>query len=160
MTRKMEESMNITTEIPSVSIQIIILKLCVFFLFFICHNVQDSRAKTHHSVCNQPVQLLPNLWQFHKEKREKKKKKKRERERMLLHFHFYFSLKKRHCFLYIFYCSIVALQYWFVSAVQQSESAICLYIPLLFWISFSFISPQNSEQSSLCYTVRSHQLSN
>ena len=46
-----------------------------------------------------------------------------------------------------------------VSAVQQSESAICIHIYPLFWISFPFRSPQSTEQSSLCYTVGSHQLS-
>ena len=46
-----------------------------------------------------------------------------------------------------------------VSAEQQSESAICIHISPLFWISFPFRSPQSTEQSSLDYTVRSHQLS-
>ena len=32
-----------------------------------------------------------------------------------------------------------------VSAVQQSESAIRMYIFPLFWISFSFRSPQSTE---------------
>ena len=45
-----------------------------------------------------------------------------------------------------------------VSAIQQSESAICLNISRLFQISFRFRSPQSIEQSSLCYTVASHQL--
>ena len=54
-------------------------------------------------------------------------------------------------------CSVV-----FIPTVQQSESAICIPIsPLFFFlISFSFRPPQNSEQSSLCYSVGSHQLSN
>ena len=46
-----------------------------------------------------------------------------------------------------------------VSTVQRSESAICIHISPLFWISFPFKSSQNIEQSSLCYTVGSHQLS-
>ena len=46
-----------------------------------------------------------------------------------------------------------------VSAVLQSESALCIHISLLFWISFSFKSPQSIKQSSLCYTAGSHQLS-
>ena len=45
-----------------------------------------------------------------------------------------------------------------VSTVQQSELAIRIHIPPLFWISFPFRSPQSIEQSSLCYTVASHQL--
>ena len=45
-----------------------------------------------------------------------------------------------------------------VSAVQQSESAVCIHISPLFWISFPFRSPQSIEQSSLSYTVSSHQL--
>ena len=44
-------------------------------------------------------------------------------------------------------------------AVQQSESAIHMYISPLPWIPFPFRSPQNTEQSSLCSTVGSHQLS-
>ena len=50
---------------------------------------------------------------------------------------------------------------WFFS-VQQNGSAICVYIciyPLFFWISFPFRSPQSTEQSSLWYTIDSHQLS-
>ena len=46
-----------------------------------------------------------------------------------------------------------------VSAVQHSESAICTHISSLFWISIPFRSPQSTEQSSLCYTAGSHQLS-
>ena len=64
-----------------------------------------------------------------------------------------------------------------VSAVQRSESAICIPVPSLLdlpptpppfhpsrssqstEISFSFRSPQSIEQSSLCYTVCSHKLS-
>ena len=46
-----------------------------------------------------------------------------------------------------------------ISTVQQSESAICIHISSLFWISFPFRSPQRTEQSSLCYTVGFHQLS-
>jgi hypothetical protein len=32
-----------------------------------------------------------------------------------------------------------------VSAVPQSESAICIYVPSLFWISFPVWSPQGTE---------------
>ena len=46
-----------------------------------------------------------------------------------------------------------------VSAVYQSESVTCIHISVLFGISFPFRSAQNIEQSSLCYTVGSHQLS-
>ena len=46
-----------------------------------------------------------------------------------------------------------------VSTVQQSESTICIHISPLFWFSFPFRSPQSTEQSSLSYTVHSHQLS-
>ena len=45
-----------------------------------------------------------------------------------------------------------------VSAIQQSESAIRIHISPLFWISLPFRSPQDTQQSSLCYTVGSHQL--
>ena len=46
-----------------------------------------------------------------------------------------------------------------VSTVQQSESAMCIHISPLFWISFPFRSLQITEQSSPCCTVGSHQLS-
>ena len=46
-----------------------------------------------------------------------------------------------------------------VSTVQQSESATRICISPLFCISFPFRSPQSTEQSFLCYTVGSHQLS-
>ena len=42
-----------------------------------------------------------------------------------------------------------------VSTVQQSESAICLHISFLFWISFPFRSPQIPGHSFLCYTIGS-----
>ena len=45
-----------------------------------------------------------------------------------------------------------------VSAVQQSESALCTHTSPHFWISFPFGSPQSSESSSLCYAVGSRQL--
>ena len=45
-----------------------------------------------------------------------------------------------------------------VSAVWQIDSATCLCISLLSWISFPFRSTQSTEQSSLSYTVDSHQL--
>ena len=44
-----------------------------------------------------------------------------------------------------------------VSAAQQSESSIYMYIPS-FFISLPVRSPQSIEQSSLSYTVGSHQL--
>ena len=42
--------------------------------------------------------------------------------------------------------------------MQQSESATPIHISLLFWISFSFRSPQSIEYSSPCYIVDSHEL--
>ena len=45
-----------------------------------------------------------------------------------------------------------------VSAVQQSESAICIHISPLLGISFPSRSPPSTEQSSLCYTVGLHSL--
>ena len=45
-----------------------------------------------------------------------------------------------------------------VSALQQSKSAICLHISLLFWIFFPFRSVQSIEKSSLCHTVCSYWL--
>ena len=44
----------------------------------------------------------------------------------------------------------------FISAVQQSESVICIHIFPLFWISFPFRSPQSTELSFLCYTIGLH----
>ena len=44
-----------------------------------------------------------------------------------------------------------------VSAIQQSESAICRHISPPFLIFFPFGSPRSVELSSLCYTVGSHQ---
>ena len=46
-----------------------------------------------------------------------------------------------------------------VSAVQQNESVILIYISPLFWISFPFRSPRNTEESSPCYPVSSRLLS-
>ena len=73
-------------------------------------------------------------------------------------------------FLNLFFFFLVYLKNFFigvqllynivlVSTVQQSESAIHIHISPLLWISFSFNSPQSIEQSSLSYTVCSHQLS-
>ena len=54
----------------------------------------------------------------------------------------------------IFYCSFLLLIFIgvqllynivSVSAVQQTESAICLHIAPLFWISFPFSLPQSTE---------------
>lgn len=44
-----------------------------------------------------------------------------------------------------------------ISVEQPSDSAICISPP--FWISFPFRSPRSTEQSSLRYSVGSHQLS-
>ena len=40
--------------------------------------------------------------------------------------------------------------------VEQNEAAVCIPISPLFWIPFK--PPQSAEQSSLCYTVESHEL--
>ena len=45
------------------------------------------------------------------------------------------------------------------STAQQNESAIHIQISPHFWTSLSFRLPQGIRQSSLCYTVCSHQLS-
>ena len=45
---------------------------------------------------------------------------------------------------------------WTRTHVRESESAIRVCISSLFWISFPFKSPKNTEQSSLTYTVGSH----
>ena len=48
-------------------------------------------------------------------------------------------------FLFVFigvYLLYIAVS---VSAVQHSESAICIYVSSLFWISFPFWSPQSTE---------------
>ena len=44
------------------------------------------------------------------------------------------------------------------SVVQQSESAICIHISLLFWISFQFRAPRSTEYFPV-YMVASHVLS-
>ena len=54
-----------------------------------------------------------------------------------------------------FYWSFVGLHF----AAQQSESVICIHISSLSWISFPFRYSQRTDQSSLCYTVDSNQLS-
>ena len=128
MTCKMEESMSITTEIPSVSIQIIILKLCFFyFSYAIMYRIQGPKHiivfATNQSSCCQTC--------GNSTKRKGKKKSERERENVVA-FSFLFLFEKETLFFIYFYWSIVALQYWLVSAVQQSESAICLHIPPLF----------------------------
>ena len=41
-----------------------------------------------------------------------------------------------------------------ISAIQQSESAICIHTSPLPWFSFPFSSPQNIEQRSSCCTIR------
>ena len=72
---------------------------------------------------------------------------------------FLFLQKKNGFFKLIFIGVQLLYNVVLVSAVQQSESAICIHISPLFWISFPFSSPQSTEQSSLCYIVGSHQLS-
>ena len=67
------------------------------------------------------------------------------------------------CFLNIFKLSFIGVQLIYnvalVSAVQQSESVIHIHISTLFQILFPYRSLQSIEQSSLCYTIGSHQLS-
>ena len=43
-----------------------------------------------------------------------------------------------------------------VSDAQQNESAICVHIRPLFWISFPFRSALSTELSALCCSVNSH----
>ena len=50
----------------------------------------------------------------------------------------------------LFYSAVLVL------AVQQTESAVCIHISPLFWISFLFRSPQSTEQNSLGCTVGPH----
>ena len=45
------------------------------------------------------------------------------------------------------------------SPLYSRVNPLCVYIIPSFWISFSFRSPQSTEQSSLCYTVGSHEFS-
>ena len=74
------------------------------------------------------------------------------------------SCEFTHCYIFIFFYILPLYNVVLVSAVQQSESAMCaqdhlyIYLPIfpLFWISFPFGSPQSTEWSSLCYTVGSH----
>ena len=68
----------------------------------------------------------------------------------LLRFYFFYQ------FLLEYSCFTMLCQFL---AVQQSESVIHMHISTLFQISFPFRSPQSTEQSSLCCTVGSHQLS-
>ena len=63
-------------------------------------------------------------------------------------------------FIYLFLIGVELLyNVVLVSAVQQSESAICILISPLSGISFPFRSSWSTEKSSLCYTAGSHQLS-
>ena len=63
-------------------------------------------------------------------------------------------------YLFIYFIGVQLLyNVVLVSAIQQSESATRIHISPLPWISFPFRSPESTEQSSLCYTVCSHQLS-
>ena len=71
----------------------------------------------------------------------------------LIFFLFFLLFKKIFIGVQLLYNTVL------VYNVQQSESAICIHTSPLFWISFSFRSPQSTEQSSLCYAVGSHQLS-
>ena len=43
-----------------------------------------------------------------------------------------------------------------VSAIRQSESAICIHTCPLFWIYLVFRSPQRIEERSLCSTACSY----
>ena len=55
--------------------------------------------------------------------------------------------------------SIVICNAVLVSALQPSELVICAQVSTLFQIIFPYTSLQSTEQSSLCYTVGSYQLS-
>ena len=125
MTCKMEESMSIATEIPSVSIQIIILKLYIFLIYAVMYRIQGPKHiivfATNQSSC---CQTCGNS--------TKRKGEGGGRARMLLHFHFYFSLKKRHLF-YIIFIGVQLLynigQFLLYSEVNQLYACIC---PLFF----------------------------
>ena len=54
------------------------------------------------------------------------------------------------------YWSIAVLQSCVSFYVLQSESAMCIHISPLPWISFPFRSPKITEKRCLCYTVGSH----
>ena len=83
-----------------------------------------------------------------------------------------FIFKTKNIFFWTFFCACIDTFFKLifvggqllynvvlVSAVQQSASAVRIHISPLFWISFPFRSPQSIEQSSLCYTAGSHQIS-
>ena len=69
--------------------------------------------------------------------------------RISLHLFFFFNFYG----LWLLYNVIL------VCTVQQKKSVIHIHIVSLFTISFPLSWPQSIEQSSLCYTVCSHQLS-
>ena len=65
-------------------------------------------------------------------------------------------------YLYFFLIFIVVQLVYnvvLVSAVQQSESATQIHVHPPFLISFLFMSLQSTEQSSVCYTTASNQMS-
>ena len=75
-------------------------------------------------------------------------------------FYIFFITRKM---LILFFLIFIGVQLLYnvmlVSTVQQSETDVCLHISPIFWISLPFRSPQSTEQSSLCYTLCSRQLS-
>ena len=79
--------------------------------------------------------------------------------RTKIHLVKWFELLLSICLL-LFLINFIGIQLLYnvvlVSTVQQSESAICIHMPHLFWISFPFRSPESTEESSLHYTVASH----
>ena len=72
------------------------------------------------------------------------------RSSWLVVFLFFFNL-----FLLEYSCFIMLCQFLLYSKNESS-----MHIHPLFWISFPFRLPQRIQQSSLCYLVGSHQLSN
>ena len=69
---------------------------------------------------------------------------------------FFFSILHR-----VLVCKLIFIRIWLLynvliaSALHRSESVIHIHISPLFQVVFPFRSPQNIEQSSLCYTVGS-----
>ena len=66
-------------------------------------------------------------------------------------------------FLHVHLFTYIGIQLYYivllVSAIEQSESAVCIHVSSLFWLSFPFSSPQSAEQSPMCCAVGSHMLS-
>ena len=62
------------------------------------------------------------------------------------------------CFVLFFFLILVGVYLFYsvvsVSAVQQTEPAVCIHASPLFWISFPFRSPHSVEQSLPRHTVR------